>query len=331
MRSFLQIFLFFITATVNGQTKADETDVKGLAAYFSRMYANDEARVRAAYHWVTTNISYNTDSAVHINWSLKREEQLQATMRRRKGVCENYAVLFSALLEEMNIRSYIVRGEALVKSTSEHNAHSWVAVYMHNNWAFYDPTWDAGSNNYRWFAIAPASFISTHLPFDPLWQLLPETTGNKNKLRFNALADSVDIFLSLDSLRQFEAIERRMQLAGVTNSVAQNWYDYNKMHVHLQKEHTYLYLFDRSTEYLNKTVKAINHFKNLWNSSNGVIHNREEERRNLDMADTYLQMARLYADKLAEEKDNYQYDPAYLVEQCDKLANSLADQKALLK
>ena len=331
MRQLLTILFILVACRANSQlTGAEPIALQQLVQSIAGENNSTDDRIKSAYSWVTSNISYNTDSIVYLNWSLTQNEQVAATLRRRKGVCENYASLFSSLLTGLGIDNYIVRGEALGSFRSEFTAHSWVAAKSSAGWRLYDPTWDAGRSQPIFYAQPGEIFVSSHRPFDPLWQLLPETKLYRNKLQFPNLEDSVTFFIGLDSLRQLEASGRRMDAAGMENSLTDNWYQYNKMNIHLQKENNYLYLYEKSNGHLNNAVRLLNKAINSRNEKEDEISDTREFSELLNAADAYLQMAKFYADSLALEKENFQFDAGFLLERHERLQKVFNEQKAFL-
>lgn len=67
-------------------------------------------------------------------------------------------------------------------------AHAWNAVRTSKGWYLYDPTWSSGTvdGNFQfvkdlndtWYKVLPREFILTHIPFDPIWQLLNPPLSN---------------------------------------------------------------------------------------------------------------------------------------------------------
>src|SRR5665647_1467877 len=144
-----------------------------IAGYVQSNFKTDREKLRAIYTWVITNIRYDTDSMYHINWSMYPEEKISATLRRRKGVCENYAALFTDIALKSGIQSFVVSGYTKQWGSVNRAGHSWCAVYLQQEWFLCDPTWDKDCRgNTKYFLVNPAQFIESHMPFDPLWQLL---------------------------------------------------------------------------------------------------------------------------------------------------------------
>lgn len=242
-----------------------------LANYIQQHFTGDKEKIRAAYRWVTANIKYDKDSMLPINWSKNNDEKIAATLRRRKGVCDNFASVFSDVLIKMNFSSYTVNGLVNRNRSPDAGGHSWTAVLLKDQWYLCDPTWDA-SYNYQpnFFMILPEAFIESHWPFDPLWQLLPYplsfnefknnyTTPTKNKTYFN-VADSVKAFAMLDSLQQLEAAARRMKTAGKQEEILRTWHAYNRMNIAIIYGERDMQLYNAAVADLNKANEYFNNF-----------------------------------------------------------------------
>jgi hypothetical protein len=115
--------------------------------------------------------------------------------------------------------------------------HVWCAGYIDTAWYLFDPTWGAGYvsnrkffrqiNNY-YFMTKPGDLITSHMPFDPLWQFLhyPVTNQefydrkfreNRNKTYFN-FADTLKKFEGATNLERYISSARRIEQNGIINS-----------------------------------------------------------------------------------------------------------------
>ncbi|MDF1697303.1 MAG: transglutaminase-like domain-containing protein [Saprospiraceae bacterium] len=156
-----------------------------------------EDTLQAVFDWVTDNIRYDV---AKLNLSEKerakktkrkyktREEyktgQLETVIRKKKGVCEDYTLLFDAIVKELGYRSYVISGVTKNKQGTirRGSSHSWITVYVDGKWRLYDPTWGAGYvkdnkkfiKKYKpqWYDVDPSKLIATHYPYDPIWQML---------------------------------------------------------------------------------------------------------------------------------------------------------------
>ena len=137
--TFFFIFLFFI---INAQDNYSYVDSKVLyipkaqtysttdiANYIAANFTTDKEKTRAVYTWITNNIAYSKDSIGHFNrWGIDPEINMNAILRRRKGVCENYAALFANILLKTGVQSVVVTGYTNLPANNYWNGHGWVAV-----------------------------------------------------------------------------------------------------------------------------------------------------------------------------------------------------------
>jgi len=144
-----------------------------IAGYVTSHFDGERPKVRAIYTWVTANLKYDKDSASIINSGINPEAKINVALRRRKGVCENFAAIFNDICLRAGLTSFVINGYTKQSGTVDRAGHSWCAVFINKEWYLCDPTWDEGSGlNSKYFLVPPTEFIETHMPFDPLWQLL---------------------------------------------------------------------------------------------------------------------------------------------------------------
>ncbi len=310
-----------------------------LAGYIQEKYSNDLARVEAAYAWVTGNIRYSKDSMLSINWSKNTADKITATLRRRKGVCDNFASVFADILAKMNIPSFVVNG--LAKGNSKGQAHSWTALKLEDEWYLCDPTWDAGTDNRRkYFLLTPAEFITQHFPFDPLWQLLPNPISLQDFDRGYApsisdktnqqLNDMPDKFLALDSLQQLQAQGERMRSIGLDQNNLRTWYAYNNMNIAIIHGEQDMNLFNAAVADLNKANTYLNSFIQYRNSLFKPAVADKEMAKMLSPIDGLVKDALQKIDLVAKDRDNFQYDTGSLKDRITSLKKKLQEQQHFL-
>lgn len=152
--------------------------------------------LQAVYDWVTQNVKYDVAKLKQLESGVdfykkgkykNREEykraNLENVIRKKKGVCDDYTLLFDAILTELGYTSRIVAGITKNKrgKISKNSSHSWSAVYLDGVWKLYDPTWGSGyvkdgkkfvkNYNLEWYDVDPEVMKERHFPFDPIWQL----------------------------------------------------------------------------------------------------------------------------------------------------------------
>ena len=83
--------------------------VSSLVAYLKQHLSTDDQLARAIYTWVSRNIKYN----VYITYTSRNEEadetkEIQKILSERKGICQDYALLFKALVKEAGMDAYVM-------------------------------------------------------------------------------------------------------------------------------------------------------------------------------------------------------------------------------
>ncbi len=214
-----------------------------------------EDTVLSVYTWVIENIAYdvrelrslkrtNSKSRTIKNMTQEEydEEILQDVIQSKKGVCQGYSLLYSRILNELGFESFVIKGYS--KRNNQVNrdlGHAWVAVNINGNWQLHDPTWGAGqvkdgrvfihSPTMKWYDVNPQEMILTHMPFDPIWQLLetPFRYTDFDKSNSEGKAKSLDydtaianhLVLSKEDRRQAEF--SRSKSLGRAISLVEEW------------------------------------------------------------------------------------------------------------
>lgn len=304
--------------------------------YLQRRYPSKNEQLKTLYAWITTNIRYDKDSSYYFNWSVDQETKINATLRRRKGVCENFAALFTDIANRLGIPSYVIHGYASGSGDSRDVAHSWSAVQLDTVWYLCDPTWDAGlQNGYQYFLADPLMFAQTHVPFDPIWQLLDQPQGynyskGKNGSVFN-FRDSIKAFLAGDSLQQFISIERRMKQLGRNKEMFRLWQSYNRMNIAIIAGENDMRLYNGAVEDLNNATDAFNGYVQFRN--NGFLPARSDAviGSMLDPVEVYIKNARKKIEGIGQLVQNFQYDTEGIKRKLDALEQRCNEQRLFLK
>lgn len=229
----LSIFIAFILftfparaqhgMTVRAALSIPESQTKTtteIAAYINSYVKTDAEKVRTIYEWVTANIKYDKNNVHRIILDEDQEQRVTYALKRRKGVCENFAAIFNDLCIKSGIPSFYIEGYTRQNGSIDRTGHVWCAALVNNNWTFYDPTWDAGGS-LNYFQISPNEFISSHLPFDPMFQLLNHMVSYR-EFSWNSKAtnnpdsyfnykDSLSVYLGSDSLSRYVSALHRIE------------------------------------------------------------------------------------------------------------------------
>lgn len=196
MKYILFVSLFLISVLSFGQANAgyalvdkkmasipndltDSTDE--IAGYINANFKTENDKIRAVFYWTASNISYDVKNMLADNSTETSQEKIVKTLKTKKGVCIHYAEVFNELSKKAGIESYIISGYTKQNGKIDNLSHAWCAAKIENKWYLFDPTWGSGSvnngrfvkriNNY-FFKTEPEKIITSHIPFDYLWQFL---------------------------------------------------------------------------------------------------------------------------------------------------------------
>ena len=359
MKSLLIIpFFVFCFAVVKSQDYTDYThvDTKALQIPTDKTYAsdsivqfvqnnfkNDVERVRAVYTWITTNIRYSKDSMYYFRgWGTNPEAKMAAILRRRRGICENYAALFANLVSKCGVPVFVVSGYTKIAGNVNWIGHGWCAVFVEKEWRLCDPTWDEGfKTTTQYFLVDPAQFIETHMPFDPLWQLLEHPITHREFQKgigflkrdtpvFHYI-DSVSNHLLLDTLQQMQATSRRMRKAGIDNENLKTWLAYNEMKIAIVNQESDMDAFNSAVADRNRASALYNEFVQYRNSRFKPSRPAGEIQAWFNTIDSMLVTALKKTDTIGKVVENYQYDTDSLKSSIDSLLAKLKQQKDFLK
>lgn len=131
-----------------------------LADELSENQSGVVAKTKAIYDYIIDNISYDENKAANVESGGMRTyiPDPEETLRTKKGICYDYAVLMTAMLRGMDIPTKLVFGFA-ARENADPVYHAWILVYSEetgwidlveftgNSWARMDPTFAAGGNS----------------------------------------------------------------------------------------------------------------------------------------------------------------------------------------
>lgn len=178
------------------------TEAADLARQLTAPFQTETEKARAVYTWIARHIRYDCEKFRHpdkVQFSgatpedlqLQREKweagQIRQTLRKKRGVCEDYSRLFKAMCEAAGLESVVIEGwgrsfyQPFRKLPKKAN-HAWNAVKIDGQWRLVDATWAAGYTDERvkkftayfqsgYFLTPPDRFVEDHLPREEKWQL----------------------------------------------------------------------------------------------------------------------------------------------------------------
>eukprot|EP00948_MAST-09A_sp_MAST-9A-sp1_P002359 g2359.t1 len=161
--------------------KSKTKSVNDLADYLAagaKRFSNGEdeeaMKARAAYRWVTANISYDTKAFFGGKYP---SQDAKTTLRNRSSVCAGYAYLFEALTKGMGLESKTLAGRCKgygfkQGSIPKKRTHAWSAVKINGHWYLSDCCWGSGHINSGrhfqfsysdfYFMTPPEQFVAGH-------------------------------------------------------------------------------------------------------------------------------------------------------------------------
>lgn len=331
------------TGTNDYKIPMSETYSTGsLARYIMANHKTDKEKIRAIFNWVTQNIKYDSDSMYVINLGSDPDARISTALRRRKGVCENFAAIFNDIAVKCNIRSYEVNGYTRQSGIVDKASHTWCVVYLDDQWLFCDPTWDAGMNEHpNYFLINPSIFIESHMPFDPIWQLLDHTVSHRDFFYGNFhyrkppshinFSDSINAFTRQDYLTQLESAAYRINQAGIYNELIKTRLAWVQMEISMIYQEKNMNLYNAAVNEFNNANNLLNIFIRYRNDRFIPLKPLTEINAMLLPLDSIVSSA---LDKLVEIDNstaNFQYDTGLLKTRLTHISINIAEHKIFLK
>lgn len=275
--------------------KAQTSSTQDIASYINANCKTDQEKIRAAYIWVTTNITYDADSIHFVILDEDNDQRITYALKRKRGVCENFAAIFTDICTKSGINAFVIDGYTKQNGLVDKTPHVWCAAFINSKWFLYDPTWDAGTlRNGRYVSFAgtnhfqkmPDEFIYTHLPFDPLFQFMDFPVLYKEFARGNILADRKSpYFTYIDSVRQYQNSDSLTQyvssLARIKNfgwplSMIDSKLKQISLEIELIYQDNDMSLYNSAVADYNNAILVMNDFINYRNHQ-WMPYKKEEE------------------------------------------------------
>lgn len=299
MRNYFSFLILFLSVFSFAQTKTTYTVVDnkitviprdlsgstaGIAAFISTNFKTDNDKIRAAFHWTASNISYDVANMFAVNFNETELEKITKTVQTKKGVCSHYAAVFNDIAKKIGIESYIIEGYTKQNGKVGDLAHAWVVAKIDGQWFLFDPTWGAGYVNngkfYKkindaYFKVAPTKMIASHIPFDYLWQFLnyPITNGefyegkiqiNKTKKYFDFEKEIVK-YNGLSEIDQLFETAKRIEENGLKNAMILERYEGKKKNIAYLRQSISIDKLNSIVNEMNEAVVLLNDFINYRN------------------------------------------------------------------
>jgi transglutaminase/protease-like cytokinesis protein 3 len=191
-----------VDSIVSSWNLRNETDIDFLADTLTSSFDDDSLKMRAIYFWITDNIAYDIKKLRAVvggsRYPKKKEmdederlySEIWYTVKKKKGICGDYANLFAYMCKEAHIPCVVIGGNAsnsnvLLQLRAPDTKHAWNAVQIHHKWYLLDATWASGyvlfrkkprfekARNEFYYLTPPQELIKTHRPYDEKWTMIP--------------------------------------------------------------------------------------------------------------------------------------------------------------
>lgn len=211
--------LFSLNAQTNSFEKIDAhaaqldvefSNIENLARAITEPCTSDLEKFRAIYMWIAHHVRYDcrkfhhpdrpsfrapSQAALEAKMAAYQAKQVAKTAKYKKGVCQDYSELFTALCDAEGLTSQVIEGNARdfhkPYRNAHNNPHAWNAIEIEGQWYLLDVTWGAGYTDPEvrkftqkvgpgFFMTPPDRFAQNHFPDDPKWQLLDQPFSKKS-------------------------------------------------------------------------------------------------------------------------------------------------------
>lgn len=317
-----------------------------IADFINKHYRSQNAKVLAIYSWLTNNIKYDKDSLHYVILDEDNEERVSFALRRRKGVCENFAAIFNDLCSKCGINSFAIPGFTKQGSSVDREGHVWCAAFVDNEWNLYDPTWDAGwggNNNtgYKYFKVPPSIFVETHLPFDPLFQFLnyplnynefiAGTGPRQNSKRYFNYVDSLNNYQKAERRSQYQSEESRIKNMQWPASKIETKLKTLRFQVEVLNQDDDAALYNAAVEDYNKAIKDLNVFLAYRNNQFQPVKSNDEISRIFQNISSLIESADFRLKKISQSTATLQLDTGDIQKKINDLKNNTQAQQLFYK
>lgn len=342
---FISVFLFArlgFAQNVNGYSKVDKLmlgipdscckSTKSVADFINITFINDSEKIRAAFYWTATNISYDIENVFAINFNETSENKIKKSFETKKGICINYAEVFKDIANKIGIHSVIIEGYTKQNGFADYIPHAWCASKIDNNWCVFDPTWGSGyiannkfvrKFNENYFKASPEKIIVSHMPFDFMWQFLNYPVSNqefyegnvklnKSKEYFD-FENAISVYEKESEVEKLVSSSNRIEKSGVKNSMIFDRLTYKRREIEyikekerVEKQNKQADDFNIIVTHYNEGINLLNEFINYRNNKFKPLISDEEIKNKVELPKQKLTFAQSLIDSLGQVEPNNQ-------------------------
>jgi transglutaminase/protease-like cytokinesis protein 3 len=257
----------------------DVNSIESIASYINANFKTENDKIRAVFFWTASNISYDVANMFAVNLEETPQDRIIKTLKTKKGICGDYAIIFNEIAKLVGVKSFVVRGYTKQNGKVDVLSHAWCAAIIDNKWFLFDPTWGSGfvtnnkfirKLNNSYFKVLPDQMIKSHMPFDYLWEFLEYPITNsefvagiksvdKTKKRFDFNAEILK-YESLIKLDQFFESAQRIEKNGIINDLISKAYNYEKTYWNNERENVNNDKYNTIVSEYNEAINEMNDF-----------------------------------------------------------------------
>lgn len=248
-----------------------------LAFYIDSHCNEDTTKLRALYDWMVGHMHYNVyPTFVSVNQKRDEAKEIALALRSREGVCRHFARIFQEVSERMAIPAFFIKGYTKSNGAIIPDPHAWCAALVNGKWYLYDPTYGMGyvrnykfvsSPNSNYCQVEPDKFISSHMPFDPIWQLLErpytfqafdqglEPPADRPPFSY---ADSIRVHLQRKPVEQLTAVNERIRRNGTPNRLVSYCLEVNTANIAVRRHNEVYEIYKTALTHYNSCVDHYN-------------------------------------------------------------------------
>jgi len=321
-----------------------------IAGYITSNFVKDKDKSRAIFIWVASNIQYDIENMFAINFYEKKEDKISKPLISRKGICENYASLFTDICMKAGIKSLVIEGYTKQNGFTDYIPHAWSAALIDSSWFLFDPTWGSGyvnggkffkKINNDYYKASPATLIKSHIPFDYLWQFLNypvtnqefyegKTLQNKAKPYFN-YNDSLQVFQTQGHIEQLISTAYRIEKNGVKNALVFDRLRHLKLEIENDRQNKSVDLYNTAVIDYNAGINGFNDFINYRNKQFIPKKTDPEIQSILDGADNKFKEAKIKLGQISNPDGNITTLSQQLTKSIDDAWVQMKEQQDWLK
>lgn len=252
---------------------------QAIAKYINANFKTENDKIRAVFYWTASRISYDVENMFAVNISETPQDRITKTLKTKKGICGDYAMVFNEIANLVGIKSVVVEGYTKQDGKVAVLAHAWCGAKIDNKWYLFDPTWGSGyvnnnkytrkiNNNY--FKVTPSKMINSHMPFDYLWQFINYPITNQEfiegKIQVNKTKKNFDFeseitkYEALPKIDQLFESAQRIEKNGIKNQLISQAYTYTKTSWNIARENENGAKYNAIVSQYNEAINELNDF-----------------------------------------------------------------------